>query len=79
LIETADDKFAVVVDKVEVVEHLRVSEESTLSSFQKDKKRFARHAQVARREKEDEVAYLVEPSWIIEGAEEPAVPESSEV
>ncbi|MFO7850786.1 MAG: chemotaxis protein CheW [Spirochaetia bacterium] len=79
LIETADDKFAVVVDKVEVVENLRVSEESTLSSFQKDKKGFARHAQVARREKEDEVVYLVEPSWIIEGAEELAVPESSEV
>lgn len=75
LIETEDDKFALVVDKVEVVENLRVSENSTLASFQKDERGFARHSKVARREKEDEVVYLVEPSWIIEGAKSLSIPE----
>ncbi len=70
LVETESDKYAVVVDKVEVVETLRISEESTLASFQTDARGFARHAQVARREKEDEIVYFVEPGWIIEGAEE---------
>ncbi|MFP4179102.1 MAG: chemotaxis protein CheW [Spirochaetaceae bacterium] len=75
LIETDEDKFAVVVDKVEVVENLRVSEDSTLATFQKDERGFARHSKVARREKEDDIVYLVEPSWIIEGAQAVSLPE----
>jgi chemotaxis signal transduction protein len=69
LVDTDDEKFAVVVDKVEVVESLRIAQESTLASFQSDTKGFARHSKVARREREEEIVYLVEPDWIIQGAE----------
>ncbi len=78
LVETEDDKYAIVVDKVEVVETLRVTEDSTLASFQKNAEGFARHSKVARREKEDEIVYLVEPSWVVSGAESVAVSQGTD-
>jgi purine-binding chemotaxis protein CheW len=78
LVETDTDKYAIVVDKVEVVESLRISGESTLATFQTDARGFARHAQVARREKEDDIVYLVEPGWIIQGAEEVSADSTAE-
>lgn len=70
LVETDTEKFAVVVDKVEVVESLRINEGKNLSSFQSSSEGFARHSQIARREKEEEIVYLVEPDWIVMGAED---------
>jgi purine-binding chemotaxis protein CheW len=74
LVETEDDKFAMVVDKVEVVENLRVTDDTTLATFQSDANGFARHSKVARREKTEEIVYLVEPAWIILGASEVEAP-----
>ena len=65
LLNSENDRFAISVDYVEAVETVRNADEQTLANFQQKKNGFVRYSQVARRAKNDNIVYVVQPQWIV--------------